>query len=67
MTRLKSVAATPAAEDIGSSEEDRQNLIQVMQVSHMALVYVSMVEALIKLTLPEWKLNKMQGQSLSHT
>lgn len=64
MTRLKSVAATPAAEDISSSEEDRQNLIQVIEMSHVTLVFMSVLEALIKLTIPEWKPKKnMQEQS----
>jgi hypothetical protein len=35
VTRLKSVAAAPAVEDIGNSEEDRQNLIQVIEMSQM--------------------------------
>jgi hypothetical protein len=64
MTRLKSVAAAPAAEDISSSEEDRQNLIQVIEMSHVTLVFMSVLERLIKLTIPEWKpKKKMQGQS----
>jgi hypothetical protein len=37
VTRLKSVAATPSTDDTGNSEDDRQNLIQVVR---MTLVYV---------------------------
>jgi hypothetical protein len=68
MTRLKLVAAAPAAEGIGSSEEDRQNLIQVIEMSHVALVFMSVLEALIKLTIPKWKLKKKNARAvISHT
>lgn len=64
MTRLKSVADAPVAEDISSSEEDRQNLIQVIEMSHVTLVFMSVLEAFIKLTIPEWKpKKKMREQS----
>jgi hypothetical protein len=47
VTKLKSVAAAPSTEEIGSSEEDRQNLIQVVK---MASVNMSLLEALFNVT-----------------
>jgi len=47
VTKLKSVAATPSTEETGNSEEDRQNLIQVVK---MASVNVSLLEALLNVT-----------------
>jgi len=47
VTKLKSVAAAPSTEEIGNSEEDRQNPIQVVK---MASVNVSLMEALLNVT-----------------
>jgi len=47
VTKLKSVTAAPSTEEIGNSEEDRQNLIQVVK---MASVDVSLLEALLNAT-----------------
>ena len=44
VTKLKSLTAAPSTEEIGNSEEDRQNLIQVVK---MASVNVSLLEALL--------------------
>jgi hypothetical protein len=47
VTKLKSATAAPSTEEIGNSEEDRQNLIQVVK---MASVNVSLLEALFNVT-----------------
>ena len=47
VTKLKSVTAAPSTDEIGNSEEDRQNLIQVVK---MASVNVSLLEALFNVT-----------------
>jgi len=47
VTKLKSVATAPSTEETGNSEEDRQNLIQVVK---MTSVNVSLLEALFNVT-----------------
>jgi hypothetical protein len=47
VARLKSVAAAPSTDEIVNSEEDRQNLIQVVK---MTSVNMSLLEAFFSVT-----------------
>ncbi|PNF25338.1 hypothetical protein B7P43_G10936 [Cryptotermes secundus] len=67
MTRLKSVAAVPVAEDISSSEEDRQNLIQELSRGKAEAVKLLQQEMQQKLIDLETKMSdKLQASELTN-